>query len=65
MSIYFASTKLKADKEIAQEHPKKNSEALEYVDSKLKNSLKNIDDQKSFPLLYKLVTGNNYLQPSI
>ena len=51
MSIYFASTKLKADKEIAQEAVKNNSEAIEYVDSKLKN----IDDQKSGSLLYKLV----------
>ena len=55
MSIYFASNKLKADKEIAQEAIKNNSEAIEYVDSKLKNSLKNIDDQKSGSLLYKLV----------
>jgi hypothetical protein len=54
MSIYFASNKLKADKEIA-EAVKNNGEALEYVDSKLKNSLKNLDDQKSGSLLYKLI----------
>ena len=55
MSIYFASTKLKADKEIALEAVKSNNEALEYVDNKLKNSLKNLDNQKSGSLSYNLV----------
>jgi hypothetical protein len=51
----FASNKLKADKEIAQEAVKNNSEAIEYVDSKLKNSLKNLQDQENGSLLYKLI----------